>query len=134
MEEKKSGFALAKRSSLGLINFVANPQQSQDIFLINNTPIRDIFKDIVNIPIDDYVFHTKVFLEYDEDQAFIFITKQMIFFTQIFLDDKGNLKENTQVNDKLILFKVDYKKVRLTLIRYMIQMFLLMRTMGIQLN
>lgn len=133
MEDRKSGFALAKRTSLGLINFVANPQ-SQDIFLINNTPIRDIFNNIVNIPIDDYVFHTKVFLEYDEDQAYIFITKQIIFFSQIFLDEKGNLKENIQLNDKLIFFKIDYKKVNLILIRFMIQRFLQMKIMGIQSN
>ena len=111
MEDKKTNFALAKRSSLGLINYEV-VSQDKDVFLINNTPIRDIFSKIVNIPIEDYVFHTKVFLEYDQDRAFIFITKKVLFFTLLFLDESDNLKEKMQINEKLILFKIDYKKVK----------------------
>lgn len=109
ISDEKNKFSLQKGSSLGLIKF-DNPQNQMQ-FLINLTPVREIFNKILNISIEEYIFHTKVFLEYDEDQAFIFITKQTLFFTYIFLDEKDNLKSYKEITDKIILFRIDYKKV-----------------------
>lgn len=69
------------------------------------TPLQSIITKFCNNQITDYIFHTKIYLEYDEENAFIFIFKNSLVFTHIF-DEKSNVTENP------IIYIVKFHQVR----------------------
>ena len=70
---------------------------------MSKTPIELTLK-LCGKEIKNYIFHTKIYLEYDEDDAFIFILKDDVIFTYLF-DEESNIDE------KLILYIVSFEKV-----------------------
>jgi hypothetical protein len=60
-----------------------------------------------DINMDDYLTHTKVFLEYDNEEAFIFLTRNLILFTYITITRK--IKERIMYEitfDKVIIYNL----------------------------
>ncbi len=72
---------------------------------ISKTPLQSIITKFCNNRIQDYIFHTKIYLEYDEESAFIFIFKNSLVFTHIF-DEKSNVTENP------IIYIVKFQQVK----------------------
>jgi hypothetical protein len=71
------------------------------------TPLQSIITKFCNNKITDYIFHTKIYLEYDEENAFIFIFKNSLVFTHIF-DEKSNITENP------IIYIVKFQQVNMS--------------------
>jgi hypothetical protein len=69
------------------------------------TPLQLIITKFCNNNIQDYIFHTKIYLEYDEESAFIFIFKNSLVFTHIF-DEKSSVSENP------IIYIVKFQQVK----------------------
>jgi hypothetical protein len=80
-------------------------QQIVDQFFYT-TPLQSIITKFCNNQITDYIFHTKIYLEYDEENAFIFIFKNSLVFTHIF-DEKSKVTENP------IIYIVKFQQVNL---------------------
>jgi len=72
---------------------------------MSKTPLQSIITKFCNNKIQDYIFHTKIYLEYDEESAFIFIFKNSLVFTHIF-DEKSNVTENP------IIYIVKFQQVK----------------------
>ena len=70
---------------------------------MSKTPIELVLK-LCGIEIQDYIFHTKIFLEYDEDEGFIFILKNNVIFTYLF-------DEESEIDEKVILYIISLEKV-----------------------
>jgi hypothetical protein len=112
----------SRRSNLSFYSFIehpnsnSSPQEMTSSILSNveisekkfifKTPIQQILKRFCDNNINDYIFHTKIFLEYDDENAFIFIFKNSIVFTHLSLDDSMSIspispsKENITNNEK----------------------------------
>ena len=60
-----------------------------------------------DIHMNDYLTHTKVFLEYDNEEAFIFVTRNLLLFTNI-ITNKNNKERIMYVitYDKVIKYKI----------------------------
>ena len=61
-------------------NFISDNIQTK-------TPILTLLHQYCENSINDYIFHTRVLLEYDEEEAYVFIFKNSIVFTHMY-DDK----------------------------------------------
>jgi hypothetical protein len=46
------------------------------------TNIEKVLK-LENIKLSDHLLHTKIYLEYDEEEAFIFLTQNQVLFTNV---------------------------------------------------
>ncbi len=68
-----------------------------------DSPIQSILTKFCENSINDYVFHTKIYLEYDEENAFVFIFSNSLVFTHIF-DEKT-------VYDNPILYIIKFQQV-----------------------
>jgi len=60
--------------------------------LANKTPIQVIVENYSDTGKDNYIFHTRVILDYDEEEAFIFVLKNCLVFTHIFNEKNTELK------------------------------------------
>ena len=56
-----------------------------------------------NIKMNEHLFHTEVFLEYDCEEALIFLTPDLLFFTNII---------HNQDNEEKLMYVISYDKVR----------------------
>ncbi len=72
-------------------------QETPNMFIDESqfkTPIQIILNKFCENSISEYIFHTRIFLEYDEEDAFIFIFKSSLVFTHLFDDKEAELKTN----------------------------------------
>lgn len=60
----------------------------------NKTPILTFLHKYCENSIKDYIFHTRVVLEYDEEEAFVFIFKNSIVFTHMYEDKQSTQNKN----------------------------------------
>jgi hypothetical protein len=58
------------------------------------TPILTILNKFCANNVRDYVFHTRVVLEYDEEEAFVFLFKNSIVFTHLYDDKESEINKN----------------------------------------
>ncbi len=58
------------------------------------TPILTILHKFCENNVRDYIFHTRVMLEYDEEEAFVFLFKNSIIFTHLYEDKEANNMTN----------------------------------------
>ena len=59
-----------------------------------NTPIQVILCKYCENNINEYIFHTRVLLEYDEAEAFVFLLQNSLVFTHLFDEKDTELKIN----------------------------------------
>jgi hypothetical protein len=71
-----------------------NSDKQDNIETTFKTPIQLILNKFCDNNINDYIFHTRIFLEYDEEDAFIFIFKNSLVFTHLFDENETELKSN----------------------------------------
>ena len=73
-------------------NQETNPKED----MLNNykTRIKSFLNKYCDNTIGDFIFRTKIFLEYDEDHAFIFILSNCLIFTHLFDDNETEFKSN----------------------------------------
>ena len=84
---------------------ISKPLQQLVSKFFFQSPLQSIITKFCNNTINDYVFHTKIYLEYDEENAFIFIFKNSLVFTRLF-DEKHNVTENP------IIYIVKFQQVK----------------------
>ena len=86
-------------------NEMSKPLQELVSKILFPSPLQSIITKFCNNSINNYVFHTKLYLDYDDENAFIFIFKNSLVFTHLF-DEKSNLTENP------IIYIIKYQQVR----------------------
>jgi hypothetical protein len=72
---------------------------------LSKTPIEFLFSKILNLSISEYIYHTKAYLEYDEEEVFVFILHGFVIFTQAFEDNE------TQFDTNIVIYKISYNQV-----------------------
>jgi hypothetical protein len=85
-------------------NEMSKPLQELVSKILFPSPLQSLITKFCNNSINNYVFHTKLYLEYDDENAFIFIFKNSLVFTHLF-DEKSNVTENP------IIYIVKYQQV-----------------------
>ena len=85
-------------------NEMSKPLQELVSKILFPSPLQTLITKFCNNSINNYVFHTKLYLEYDDENAFIFIFKNSLVFTHLF-DEKSNVTENP------IIYIVKYQQV-----------------------
>lgn len=73
---------------------------------LTSTPIQLIITSYCDNKLNDYIFHTKLFLEYDEENAFIFIFKNGLIFTKVYDEKSETPTENP------IIYSIKFMQVR----------------------
>jgi hypothetical protein len=81
---------------------VSNLNDSRAFF--SKTPIELLLNKFLNLNISEYIYHTKTYLEYDEEEVFVFILQKSIIFTRLFEDDDTNFE---------ILYNISYSQVNI---------------------
>jgi hypothetical protein len=73
---------------------------------ISKTPIELLFNKFLGISINEYIYHTKAYLEYDEEEVFVFILRGFVIFTHLFEDDE------TELDSNIIIYNISYNQVK----------------------
>jgi hypothetical protein len=77
------------------------------------TPTQSILNKFCDNSINDYIFHTKIFLEYDDENAFIFVFKNSLVFTHLFDENKDTLVDNP------IIYIIKFQQVKIYFLFYL---------------
>lgn len=86
-------FQIQKRKSfLSVEPIIENNEENIVLDLVQNTPLHVILSDLLNLNPDDYIHHSKTFLMYDEEEAYIFLFTTYVIFTHIFTDETAQSK------------------------------------------
>src|SRR5690349_20593886 len=70
-----------------------------------NTPIQMILSKFCDNNLNEYIFHTRIYLEYDEEEAFVFVFKSSLVFTHLFDEKEHELKVNP------IIYIIKYQQI-----------------------
>jgi hypothetical protein len=68
-------------------------------------PLQLIINKFCENNMQDFLFHTKVYLDYDKSDAYIFIFKTNLIFTRLF-DEKSK-----ELNENPIIYTINFKQV-----------------------
>ncbi len=84
ISERESNLKKVRDSYLFQANSLKIQDQEKDLNYDFQTPIQQIIIKFCDNSVEDYIFHTRIFLEYDEEDAFIFIFNNSLVFTRLF--------------------------------------------------
>ena len=78
------------------LKLLADDYNTNNIYTRFNfkTPIQTILKKFCDNKIDEYIFHTRIYLEYDEEEAFVFVFKSSLVFTHVFEENENEQMAN----------------------------------------
>ena len=60
----------------------------------SNTALEHVLNKYTEYSIDDYVIHSKIFLEYDNTEAFVIILKECVLFSYVLEDEIKKIQNN----------------------------------------
>lgn len=85
------------------ISYLDESDFTDDTFSLSRTPIQVILSKYCDNSISEYIFHTRILLEYDEEEAFVFVFKGSLVFTHLF--EEHDLKTNP------IIYIIKYQQI-----------------------
>lgn len=113
MEKKKSTpfsvrGSISKIFSLLTINGSSKKSIKDQTIKINNskTALEHVINTYSEYSIDDYLIHSKIFLEYDNTEAFLIILKQGILLSYV-LEDEINKVDNNPIIAKILFSQIN---------------------------
>jgi hypothetical protein len=79
------------------LSYIDESDFAEESYCYNRTPIQMILSKFCDHSISDYIFHTRIALEYDDEEAFVFVFKGALVFTHLFDEKEHDLKTNPTI-------------------------------------